>query len=118
MLLLGADGLRCQSYVPRYQRAKRDQALRDLQRTRSGTIDKCFQFLFSVLIAKQVGDRLCSALGQDIFECLFSRESLERRPDGTSKILRPFGFFLLALAYNVLHATLLFYQVITLNVAV
>ncbi|EPS41158.1 hypothetical protein H072_4997 [Dactylellina haptotyla CBS 200.50] len=71
--------------------------------------------IYSVL---EVGDKLLSAIGQDIFECLFSRESLERRPDGTSKVLRPFGFFLLALAYNVLHATALFYQVITLNVAV
>ncbi|KAJ6256173.1 hypothetical protein Dda_9008 [Drechslerella dactyloides] len=71
--------------------------------------------IYSVL---EVADKLLSAIGQDIFECLFSRESLERRPDGTSKVLRPFGFFLLALGYNVLHATALFYQVITLNVAV
>jgi hypothetical protein len=53
-----------------------------------------------------------------VFECLFSKETLERRPDGRSKILRPFGMFLLALSYNVIHATALFYQVITLNVAV
>ncbi|KAK6346580.1 hypothetical protein TWF696_006702 [Orbilia brochopaga] len=71
--------------------------------------------IYSVL---EVSDKLLAAIGQDIFECLFSRESLERRPDGTSKVLRPFGFFLLALGYNVLHATALFYQVITLNVAV
>ncbi|EWC46432.1 hypothetical protein DRE_04375 [Drechslerella stenobrocha 248] len=65
--------------------------------------------IYSVL---EVADKLLAAIGQDIFECLFSR------PDGTSKLLRPFGFFLLALGYNVLHATALFYQVITLNVAV
>ena len=83
------------------------------------------------------GDRLCAALGQDIFECLFSSEILDRRPDGRSKIWRPFGIFLLALGYNsvfhnspasdhshidaentVLHSIVLFYQVITLNVAV
>ncbi|KAI9845101.1 MAG: hypothetical protein M1837_005105 [Sclerophora amabilis] len=63
-------------------------------------------------------DRLFSALGQDVFECLFSRETLERKPDGRSKLLRPFGMFLLALSYNVIHSTALFYQVITLNVAV
>ncbi|KAH8154003.1 uncharacterized protein LAJ45_01770 [Morchella importuna] len=34
------------------------------------------------------------------------------------KVLRPLGFFLLALVYNTLHSTALFYQVITLNVAV
>jgi len=61
---------------------------------------------------------LFSALGQDVFECLFSKESLERKPDGRSKILRPFWLFVLALFYNVVHATALFYQVITLNVAV
>lgn len=66
----------------------------------------------------KVGDRLFSALGQDIFACLFSNETLERNPDGRSRLLRPFGMFLLALAYNVFHAAALFYQVITLNVAV
>ena len=63
-------------------------------------------------------DRLFSALGQDVFECLFSKETLERTPSGRSKLLRPFGMFLLALTYNVIHSTALFYQVITLNVAV
>lgn len=57
-------------------------------------------------------------MGQDIFECLFSDETLERDADGRSKILRPLGMFVLALAYNVVHAAALLYQVITLNVAV
>lgn len=63
-------------------------------------------------------DRLFSAIGQDIFECLFSDEILERDAHGRSKILRPLGMFVLALIYNVIHATALFYQVIALNVAV
>ena len=66
----------------------------------------------------QVCDKLFAALGQDIFECLFSNETLERDVDGRSKILRPFGMFILALIYNVIHAAALLYQVITLNVAV
>lgn len=57
-------------------------------------------------------------MGQDILECLFSNETLERNLDGRSKILRPLGMFVLALIYNVLHASALFYQVVTLNVAV
>jgi len=61
---------------------------------------------------------LLAALGQDIFECLFSNETIERGPDGRSKLLRPFGMFILALIYNVIHAAALFYQVVTLNVAV
>ena len=53
-----------------------------------------------------------------MLECLFSKEALERKPDGRSKVLRPFWLFILALIYNLVHATALFYQVITLNVAV
>ncbi|KAL7271565.1 hypothetical protein RUND412_005663 [Rhizina undulata] len=74
--------------------------------------------LYVIYNVLEISDRLCSAVGQDIFECLFSKETLERGPDGRSKVLKPFGFFLMALAYNILHATCLFYQVITLNVAV
>ena len=71
--------------------------------------------LYNVL---EVGDRLLSALGQDVLECLFSKEALERGSDGHSKVLRPFWLFLIALTYTVAHSTALFYQVITLNVAV
>lgn len=53
-----------------------------------------------------------------MLECLFSKETLERKPDGRSKVLRPLWLFVLALFYNLVHATSLFYQVITLNVAV
>ncbi len=63
-------------------------------------------------------DKLLSALGQDILECLFSNETLERNVNGRSKVLRPLGMFVLSLIYNVVHTTALFYQVITLNVAV
>ncbi|CAN8097744.1 unnamed protein product [Discula destructiva] len=66
----------------------------------------------------EVGDRLLSALGQDIFECLFSSETLSRNSLGRSKVLLPLGMFCLALLYNCAHAITLFYQVITLNVAV
>ena len=74
--------------------------------------------LYVIYNVLEVCDRLFSALGQDVLECLFSRESLERKADGRSKILRPFYLFVLALIYNLVHSTALFYQVITLNVAV
>ncbi|EEP76264.1 predicted protein [Uncinocarpus reesii 1704] len=74
--------------------------------------------LYVIYNVLEVGDRLFSAIGQDVLECLFSREALERKPDGRSKVLRPFGLFILALIYTVIHATALFYQVMTLNVAV
>ena len=71
-----------------------------------------------LLIDFQVSDRLLSAIGQDIIECLFSSETLSRNNSGRSKLLLPFGMFVLSLAYNVIHVLCLFYQVITLNVAV
>ena len=74
--------------------------------------------LYVIYNVLEVCDRLFSAIGQDVLECLFSREALERKPDGHSKILRPFWLFILALFYVVIHATALFHQVITLNVAV
>jgi hypothetical protein len=74
--------------------------------------------LYVIYNLLEVCDRLLSAIGQDVLECLFSRETLDRNPDGRSKILRPFGMFVLASVYTVAHATALFYQVITLNVAV
>ncbi|KAJ8062775.1 hypothetical protein OCU04_008033 [Sclerotinia nivalis] len=74
--------------------------------------------LYVIYNLLEVFDRLASALGQDIFECLFSDETLERDSDGRSKVLRPLGMFVLALIYNVVHAAALFTQVVTLNVAV
>lgn len=74
--------------------------------------------LYVIYNVLEVCDRLFSALGQDVLECLFSKETLERDSHGRSKILRPLGLFCLALIYNLVHATALFYQVITLNVAV
>ena len=73
---------------------------------------------YSAKCTVKVCDRLFSALGQDVLECLLSKEVLERKPDGRSKVLRPLWLFVLALCYNLMHATALFYQVITLNVAV
>ncbi|PNS14235.1 Endoplasmic reticulum membrane protein 65 [Sphaceloma murrayae] len=74
--------------------------------------------LYVIYNVLEVCDRLFSALGQDVLECLFSKETLERKPNGRSKVIRPIWMFILALIYNVIHAALLFYQVVTLNVAV
>ncbi|OTB09384.1 hypothetical protein M426DRAFT_50634 [Hypoxylon sp. CI-4A] len=74
--------------------------------------------LYVIYNILEVGDRLLSALGQDILECLFSSETLSRNSSGRSKVLLPFGMFILSLIYNVVHTMCLFYQVITLNVAV
>lgn len=74
--------------------------------------------LYVIYNVLEVFDRLFAALGQDILECLFSKEILERNENGRSKVIQPLWMFLLALVYNVIHSTALFYQVVTLNVAV
>lgn len=74
--------------------------------------------LYVIYNILEVSDRLLSAFGQDIFECLFSAETLSRNASGRSKILLPLGMFIMALVYNCLHSIALYYQVITLNVAV
>lgn len=74
--------------------------------------------LYVIYNILEVGDRLLSAVGQDFFECLFSSETLSRNSSGRSKLLLPFCMFAVTLVYNVIHVLCLFYQVITLNVAV
>ncbi|PKS11313.1 hypothetical protein jhhlp_003075 [Lomentospora prolificans] len=74
--------------------------------------------LYVIFNLLEVGDRLLGSLGQDILECLFSAETLARNAFGRSKVLMPLGMFILALVYNVAHAVALYFQCITLNVAV
>lgn len=65
--------------------------------------------LYVIYNVLEVFNRLFSALGQDVLECLFSKETLERNENGRSKILRPLWMFMLALVYNVIYSTALFY---------
>lgn len=74
--------------------------------------------LYVIYNVLEVFDRLFSALGQDILECLFSPETLNRNSKGQVQLMRPLLLFLSALLYCIIHSTALFYQVITLNVAV
>ena len=67
--------------------------------------------LYVIYNVLEVFDRLFSALGQDILECLFSKETLDRDGKGRSKLMRPFWLWVLALVYVVIHSTALFYQV-------
>ncbi|CEH18899.1 Predicted membrane protein [Ceraceosorus bombacis] len=71
--------------------------------------------IFNVL---EIADRLCCSFGQDLLDSLFSRATLARRKDGRQPYLRPTGFFLLSLAYILAHTFVLFYQLVTLNVAI
>lgn len=64
--------------------------------------------MFNVL---EIADKLCSAIGQDIMECLYSSTTLKN-----SKRLLLFA--VLAIIYGCIHSLVLLYQIITLNVAV
>lgn len=65
--------------------------------------------IFNVL---EIADRLCCSFGQDIQDSLFSRVTL------TTSTARPVLLFVLNLAYMVVHTLVLFYQLVTLNVAI
>ncbi|ODQ67771.1 DUF747-domain-containing protein [Nadsonia fulvescens var. elongata DSM 6958] len=74
---------------------------------------------FSIL---EVSDKLCSALGQDIIECLFSPQSLDGSSSKRRNVLRRYSrlliFLVLGVVYSCVHSMVLLYQIITLNVAV
>ncbi|GAA5860937.1 hypothetical protein JCM8547_003894 [Rhodosporidiobolus lusitaniae] len=71
--------------------------------------------LFNVL---EIADRLCCSFGQDLQDSLFSRQTLGRRRDGSHPHIRPLALFALNLAYVLAHSLVLFYQLVTLNVAI
>ena len=69
--------------------------------------------MFSVL---EISDKLLSALGQDILECLFSHKTLSRHyNDGAHKYYQPVLFAMLAVLY-VFCTLVILYQIITLNI--
>lgn len=77
--------------------------------------------LYVIFNALEIGDRMCASIGQDILDCLFSRsilEPLSHRKKFSSHTFRPFLFFALATLYNVAHALVMVYQLISLNVAI
>ncbi|SCZ99753.1 BZ3501_MvSof-1269-A2-R1_Chr12-2g03455 [Microbotryum saponariae] len=71
--------------------------------------------LFNVL---EIADRLCCSFGQDLQDSLFSRQTLGRRTDGSHPHIRPLALFGLTVVYVVAHTLVLFYQLVTLNVAI
>ncbi|KAG5643443.1 hypothetical protein DXG03_000916 [Asterophora parasitica] len=77
--------------------------------------------LYVIFNALEIADRLCASIGQDVLDCLFSRSTLEplsHRIPVSTHTFRPFLFFILATLYNVAHALVMVYQLISLNVAI
>lgn len=73
--------------------------------------------MFNVL---EIADKLCSALGLDILDCLFSANTLSISYSSSSLLffIRPLFFTVLAILYVYIHSIVILYQIISLNVAV
>ncbi|KAI9608943.1 hypothetical protein H4Q26_005137 [Puccinia striiformis f. sp. tritici PST-130] len=71
--------------------------------------------IFNVL---EIADRLCCSFGQDILDSLFSPSTLGRRNDGSQPHMKPIFLFILAFIFTVAHTLVLFYQLVSLNVAI
>ncbi|KAI3657053.1 hypothetical protein MP638_006083 [Amoeboaphelidium occidentale] len=71
--------------------------------------------IFNVL---EIADRLCTSFGSDILESLFLRYSLDADGQESLSQMSTIKHFVLGTIYLVVHSMVLFYQVITLNVAV
>ncbi|KAI8089470.1 eukaryotic membrane protein family-domain-containing protein [Halteromyces radiatus] len=86
--------------------------------------------LYVVLNVLEVCDKLCCSVGVDILDALFSKSTLGSNPSpdiGTGvgsatsyakRQLKPITLFFMACGYMLIHTSVLFFQMITLNVAI
>lgn len=80
--------------------------------------------LYVVFNVLEIFDKLCCSVGQDILDALFSKSTLGNPAQAlggaayAKRQLRPITLFLLATIYMSIHTSVLFLQMITLNVAI
>ncbi|CAG8560665.1 11308_t:CDS:10 [Paraglomus brasilianum] len=76
--------------------------------------------LYVIYNVLEILDRLFCSFGGDILDSLFAKSTLcsDHRAASTKQRLRPAMFFGIAFIYISAHTIILFYQVITLNVAI
>ncbi|KAG0361232.1 hypothetical protein BG005_008898 [Podila minutissima] len=74
--------------------------------------------LYAIFNCLEIFDRLCCSFGQDILDSLFSKSTLGSNPPTASRHARPLTFVVLAVLYILAHTMVLFFQMVTLNVAV
>ncbi|KAG0311358.1 hypothetical protein BGZ99_010228 [Dissophora globulifera] len=78
--------------------------------------------LYAIFNCLEIFDRLCCSFGQDILDSLFSKSTLGSHPPKASltasRHARPITFVILAILYILAHTMVLFFQMVTLNVAV
>ncbi|KAI9349899.1 eukaryotic membrane protein family-domain-containing protein [Pilaira anomala] len=80
--------------------------------------------LYVVFNVLEICDKLCCSVGVDILDALFSKSTLGNSDQGlggaayAKRQLKPITLFVLATGYMILHTSVLFFQMITLNVAI
>ncbi|KAI8146129.1 eukaryotic membrane protein family-domain-containing protein [Fennellomyces sp. T-0311] len=79
--------------------------------------------LYVVFNCLEVFDKLCCSVGGDILDALFSKSTLGNQEHANltsyaKQQLRPVTLFILATGYMVVHTVVLFFEMITLNVAI
>ncbi|KAL0088417.1 eukaryotic membrane protein family-domain-containing protein [Phycomyces blakesleeanus] len=80
--------------------------------------------LYVVFNVLEICDKLCCSVGVDILDALFSKATLGEpgqsigRAAYAKRQLKPLTLFLLATGYMIVHTSVLFFQMITLNVAI
>ncbi|GAA5805121.1 hypothetical protein HPULCUR_010634 [Helicostylum pulchrum] len=80
--------------------------------------------LYVVFNVLEICDKLCCSVGVDILDALFSKATLGNPDEGiggaayAKRQLKPITLFVLATGYMIIHTSVLFFQMITLNVAI
>ncbi|KAI7890398.1 eukaryotic membrane protein family-domain-containing protein [Mucor mucedo] len=78
--------------------------------------------LYVVFNVLEICDKLCCSVGVDILDALFSKSTLGNSEEGgkgyAKRQLKPITLFCLATGYMIVHTSVLFFQMITLNVAI
>ncbi|KAG0097916.1 hypothetical protein BGZ93_001661 [Podila epicladia] len=106
------------STVSLWDYLKEELTAADFETTQELKRERVANFLSVPIAFEKIFDRLCCSFGQDILDSLFSKSTLGSNPPAASRHARPLTFVVLAIFYILAHTMVLFFQMVTLNVAV
>ncbi|KAG0036189.1 hypothetical protein BGZ82_004567 [Podila clonocystis] len=106
------------STVSLWDYLKEELTAADFETTQELKRERVANFLSVPIAFEKIFDRLCCSFGQDILDSLFSKSTLGSNPSTASRHARPLTFVVLAVLYILAHTMVLFFQMVTLNVAV
>ncbi|KAF9310432.1 hypothetical protein BG003_008549 [Podila horticola] len=106
------------STVSLWDYLKEELTAADFETTQELKRERVANFLSVPVAFEKIFDRLCCSFGQDILDSLFSKSTLGSNPPTASRHARPLTFVVLAILYILAHTMVLFFQMVTLNVAV